>query len=59
MSLLPRTPTRRREIRCYPDCTAQETGDPADCHCAERDDAAYSDACEQAYDEWKDNGGSR
>ena len=49
----PRAPRRHREVRCFNDCKAQETGDPADCHCAERDAAAYDDECERRVDAWR------
>ena len=50
----PRPPRRPRELRCYPDCPAQETADPRDCTCAERDDAAYDAECERRLDAWRD-----
>ena len=39
-----------REVRCFADCVAQETGDPADCHCAERDAILYDLEAERRID---------
>jgi hypothetical protein len=54
MILFPRAPRRPRRQECLQDCPARETGDPVDCSCAEQLDRLYDDACEQAYDEWKE-----
>lgn len=54
MSLFPRAPHRPRDVRCFDDCPAHETGNPADCTCAERDDAAYDAECERRLDQWRD-----
>ena len=47
-----------QEIRCYPDCPAKETGNPADCDCIERDararDAEIDAAIDRARDRWAD-----
>ena len=47
---LPRPPRRHSVIRCYADCPAQETSDPADCTCAQRDADAYDAACDARLD---------
>lgn len=51
---LPTPPRRRRTLRCYDDCPAQDTGDPRDCTCAARDDDAYDAECERRVDEWRE-----
>lgn len=43
-----------RQVRCYPDCPAQDTGDGADCTCSERDDAAYEREMEARVDRARD-----
>lgn len=48
----PRPPKRHRVARCYDDCQAQETGEGADCDCADRDDAAYDAECEARLERW-------
>ncbi len=54
MSHYPRAPKRSpRDVRCYPDCPAQDTGAPADCTCAERDADAYDAECERRVDAWR------
>lgn len=50
---LPRGPKRHTIITCFADCEAQVTGDPADCHCVDRDEAAYEAECDRRLDAWK------
>lgn len=50
---LPRPPQRHREVRCYADCPAQDTGDPRDCNCAQRDADAYDRECEARLDAYR------
>jgi hypothetical protein len=57
-SPLPRAPHRPRVVRCYSDCAAQITGEPDDCHCIKRDDAAYDAECERRLDAWRDGDGA-
>jgi len=45
-----RAPRRHREVRCFADCVAQETGDPADCRCDERDALLYDLEVERRID---------
>lgn len=52
--LFPRPIRRHRLIRCFTDCEARFTDDPADCRCAERDEEEYERACDQRMDEWKE-----
>jgi len=50
--MLPRGPKRPREITCFSDCEAQYTENPGDCHCVERDEAAYENECERRLSAW-------
>lgn len=42
-----------REVRCFKDCLAQETGNPEDCHCATRAAVLYDMECERRLDAWR------
>ena len=42
-----------RQIRCFTDCEAQETGNPEDCHCVERMEELYEIECERRLDAWR------
>ena len=50
----PRAPQRSQIVECFSDCRAQMTGNPEDCACGRRDDAAYEAECERRVDAWKD-----
>ena len=50
---MPRMPRRARTVECFEDCQAQVTGNPADCACGDRDDAAYEAEGDRRYDAWK------
>lgn len=45
-----------QQIRCYPDCLAQETGEPSDCDCAQRaamaEDAELENRVDRLRDDW-------
>lgn len=44
-----------QQIRCYPDCLAQETGESTDCDCAQRDAMAHDAELENRVDRLRDD----